>query len=114
MSCTRLVNCTPCHYGWTCTLSSSSTTRTLLYVLGQPGSTPLDLFKFYVEDLKARFHDVHPQNEKGYDGVSNNILQIMIQQYFTVTSLCLLAIYKTNKISNAGVVHPQSAENVRL
>lgn len=26
-------------------------------MLGQPGSTPLDLFKFYVEDLKARFHD---------------------------------------------------------
>lgn len=25
--------------------------------LGQTGSTPLDLFKFYVEDLKARFHD---------------------------------------------------------
>ena len=25
--------------------------------MGQPGSTPLDLFKFYVEDLKARFHD---------------------------------------------------------
>merc|ERR1712098_336127 len=24
---------------------------------GQPGSTPLDLFKFYVEDLKARFSD---------------------------------------------------------
>lgn len=24
---------------------------------GQHGSTPLDLFKFYVEDLKARFHD---------------------------------------------------------
>jgi len=22
-----------------------------------PGSTALDLFKFYVEDLKARFHD---------------------------------------------------------
>lgn len=22
-----------------------------------PGSTPLDLFKFYVEDLKARYHD---------------------------------------------------------
>lgn len=21
------------------------------------GSTPLDLFKFYVEDLKARYHD---------------------------------------------------------
>uniref|UniRef100_A0A8C7UIC8 Pre-mRNA-processing factor 40 homolog A n=1 Tax=Oncorhynchus mykiss TaxID=8022 RepID=A0A8C7UIC8_ONCMY len=26
-------------------------------MLGQPGSTPLDLFKFYVEDLKARYHD---------------------------------------------------------
>lgn len=24
---------------------------------GQHGSTPLDLFKYYVEDLKARFHD---------------------------------------------------------
>ncbi|UJR14795.1 hypothetical protein I4U23_001783 [Adineta vaga] len=26
-------------------------------MLGQPGSTPLDLFKFYVADLKARYHD---------------------------------------------------------
>lgn len=26
-------------------------------LLGQPGSTPLDLFKFYVEELKAKFHD---------------------------------------------------------
>ncbi|XP_015597568.1 pre-mRNA-processing factor 40 homolog A isoform X2 [Cephus cinctus] len=26
-------------------------------MLGQAGSTPLDLFKFYVEDLKSRFHD---------------------------------------------------------
>nr|CAB3265191.1 pre-mRNA-processing factor 40 homolog A [Phallusia mammillata] len=26
-------------------------------MLGQPGSTPLDLFKFYVIDLKARFQD---------------------------------------------------------
>ncbi|KAI0984078.1 hypothetical protein GJ496_004711 [Pomphorhynchus laevis] len=26
-------------------------------MLGQSGSTPLDLFKFYVEDLKARFYD---------------------------------------------------------
>ncbi|CAM9600346.1 unnamed protein product [Lampetra fluviatilis] len=26
-------------------------------MLGQPGSTPLDLFKFYVEDLKARYHE---------------------------------------------------------
>lgn len=26
-------------------------------MLGQPGSTALDLFKFYVADLKSRFHD---------------------------------------------------------
>uniref|UniRef100_A0A2P2HY82 Pre-mRNA-processing factor 40 homolog B-like n=1 Tax=Hirondellea gigas TaxID=1518452 RepID=A0A2P2HY82_9CRUS len=26
-------------------------------LLGQPGSTPLDLFKFFVADLKSRFHD---------------------------------------------------------
>lgn len=26
-------------------------------MLGQPGSTPLDLFKFYVDDLKATLHD---------------------------------------------------------
>ncbi|KAJ1528898.1 hypothetical protein ONE63_007267 [Megalurothrips usitatus] len=26
-------------------------------MLGQGGSSPLDLFKFYVEDLKSRFHD---------------------------------------------------------
>ncbi|XP_065071818.1 pre-mRNA-processing factor 40 homolog B-like [Rhopilema esculentum] len=26
-------------------------------MLGQPGSTPLDLFKFFVEDLKARYND---------------------------------------------------------
>lgn len=26
-------------------------------MLGQSGSTPLDLFKFYVDDLKSRFHD---------------------------------------------------------
>ena len=25
-------------------------------MLGQPGSTPLDLFKFYVEDLKSRYY----------------------------------------------------------
>lgn len=27
------------------------------HMLGQPGSTPLDLFKFYVEELKSRFYD---------------------------------------------------------
>ena len=26
-------------------------------MLGQPGSTPLDLFKFFVEELKSRFQD---------------------------------------------------------
>ena len=26
------------------------------HMLGQPGSTPLDLFKFYVEDLKSRYY----------------------------------------------------------
>jgi len=26
-------------------------------MLGQPGSTPMDLFKFYVEDLKVKYHD---------------------------------------------------------
>jgi pre-mRNA-processing factor 40 len=26
-------------------------------MLGQPGSTPLDLFKFYVEDLKSRYYE---------------------------------------------------------
>lgn len=26
-------------------------------MLGQPGSTPLDLFKFYVDQLKAHYHD---------------------------------------------------------
>lgn len=29
----------------------------VFYLLLFAGSTPLDLFKFYVEDLKARFHD---------------------------------------------------------
>ncbi|KAM8977512.1 LOW QUALITY PROTEIN: pre-mRNA-processing factor 40 homolog B [Pelodytes ibericus] len=36
---------------------SVSTDSRFANMLGQTGSTPLDLFKFYVEDLKARFHD---------------------------------------------------------
>ncbi|KAM4046541.1 pre-mRNA-processing factor 40 homolog B isoform 1-T1 [Anomaloglossus baeobatrachus] len=36
---------------------SVSTDTRFANMLGQTGSTPLDLFKFYVEDLKARFHD---------------------------------------------------------
>lgn len=35
----------------------SSTSVKHQFVLYAPGSTPLDLFKFYVEDLKARYHD---------------------------------------------------------
>ena len=31
-------------------------------MLGQPGSTPLDLFKFYVDDLKSRFQVNHSLN----------------------------------------------------
>ena len=43
-------------------------------------------------------------------GFLTTFYKYIIQQYF-----CLLAIFKTNKISNAGiVVHPQSDENVRL
>ncbi|KAM9319957.1 pre-mRNA-processing factor 40 homolog B [Gastrophryne carolinensis] len=34
-----------------------STDSRFANMLGQTGSTPLDLFKFYVENLKARFHD---------------------------------------------------------
>ncbi|XP_018102839.1 pre-mRNA-processing factor 40 homolog B isoform X2 [Xenopus laevis] len=36
---------------------SISTDSRFANMLGQTGSTPLDLFKFYVEELKARFHD---------------------------------------------------------
>ncbi|MEE6471227.1 hypothetical protein FKM82_009221 [Ascaphus truei] len=36
---------------------SVSTDSRFASMLGQTGSTPLDLFKFYVEELKARFHD---------------------------------------------------------
>lgn len=36
---------------------SISSSPVFTQMLGQPGSTPLDLFKFYVLDLKARFHD---------------------------------------------------------
>ncbi|XP_067385599.1 pre-mRNA-processing factor 40 homolog B isoform X3 [Emydura macquarii macquarii] len=42
---------------WMELYSSLSADARFANMLGQPGSTPLDLFKFYVEDLKARFHD---------------------------------------------------------
>ncbi|KAM4797034.1 pre-mRNA-processing factor 40 homolog B isoform 3-T3 [Rhinophrynus dorsalis] len=42
---------------WTELYPSVSTDSRFANMLGQTGSTPLDLFKFYVEDLKARFHD---------------------------------------------------------
>jgi pre-mRNA-processing factor 40 len=38
-------------------LSRQSRLATTFLVCFLLGSTPLDLFKFYVEDLKARFHD---------------------------------------------------------
>ena len=44
----------------------------------------------------------------GFDGVSNNILQIYKSSniYCHRTSLCLLAIFKTNKITNTGSCTP--------
>lgn len=49
-----------------------SYTSYIIFAIGQSGSTPLDLFKFYVEDLKARFHDEKKiikeiLKEKGFD-----------------------------------------------
>lgn len=41
-------------------LQSPASVQVVFFVcffLTVPGSTPLDLFKFYVEDLKARYHD---------------------------------------------------------
>lgn len=38
-------------------LFTLSATVDLTQFLRPSGSTPLDLFKFYVEDLKARYHD---------------------------------------------------------
>lgn len=42
---------------WVDLFSDISSDERFSKMLGQPGSTPLDLFKFYVEDLKARFSD---------------------------------------------------------
>ena len=36
---------------------SNTSPNFLVYGVYSAGSTPLDLFKFYVEDLKARYHD---------------------------------------------------------
>lgn len=44
------------------------------HMFGQPGSTPLDLFKFYVEDLKSRYY-----HEKKI------IKEILKEKDFTVT-----------------------------
>ncbi len=51
-------------------------------MLGQPGSTPLDLFKFYVEDLKSRYYQEKKiikeiLKEKSFEmtvGFQNNLL----------------------------------------
>jgi len=42
---------------WVELYSAISSDSRFTSCLGQPGSTPLDLFKFYVEELKARFSD---------------------------------------------------------
>ena len=42
---------------WSDSYSSISADQRFDAMLGQIGSTPLDLFKFYVEDLKARYHE---------------------------------------------------------
>lgn len=49
-------------------------------MLGQPGSTPLDLFKFFVEELKSRFHDEKKiikeiLKEKGFDVQVSHIIR---------------------------------------
>ena len=62
---------------------------------------------------------VHTQSDENvrlqFNGVSNNILQIYNPAIFYchLTSLCLLAIFKT-KYQMLVVAHPQSDENVRL
>jgi pre-mRNA-processing factor 40 len=55
-------------------------------MLGQPGSSPLDLFKFFVEELKSRFHDEKKiikeiLKEKGFDvqvSIQLNLLCISV------------------------------------
>ena len=44
-------------------------------MLGQPGSTPLDLFKFYVEDLKAQY------------GQDRRIIKTILKVRFLITYL---------------------------
>jgi len=53
-------------------------------MLGQPGSSPLDLFKFYVEDLKSRYQD-----EK------KAIKEILKEKGYDVT-VCFYVVYSTN------------------
>lgn len=52
-------------------------------MLGQPGSSPLDLFKFYVEDLKSRYQDEKKVikeilKEKGFEIQVNLFCQIIL------------------------------------
>ena len=57
-------------------------------MLGQPGSTPLDLFKFYVEDLKARFHDEKKIIKDILKVVSRkgNLVSLLLREYCIVMS----------------------------
>lgn len=46
-----------CPKGLFCSRPPSVKVQGFFFFILCPGSTPLDLFKFYVEDLKARYHD---------------------------------------------------------
>jgi len=56
-------------------------------MLGQPGSTPLDLFKFYVEDLKSRFYEEKKIIKVTEWSVSLNVLFPYVCDFITVSSI---------------------------
>lgn len=58
------------------------------------GSTPLDLFKFYVEDLKSRFHDERKiikeiLKEKGFEVEVRTSYSAQYMYCFLLSSICL-------------------------
>ena len=67
---------------WVELYSAISSDSRFTSCLGQPGSTPLDLFKFYVEELKARFSD-----EKK---IIKDILKVRFTNVFGCLSVFLL------------------------
>ena len=67
-------------------------------MLGQPGSTPLDLFKFYVEGLKARFYDekkIIKVNHKLRHNQTDLIFFYPINLTLLMNKRCSLVIYKS-------------------